>query len=215
MIFILGHAYQGAAGMLRIVPVSVGLTLIFLLSGSLWPGIILHALADLAGGAVFQILNRIVSSPGPPPSPRAASLTDSLPRESRLSITQHHHVALVLLHLLRRGLVLADAVAGRPVLRQEPGACARKVSRRRVMGRRWEQHGELLWEEVEIDAVACARAFIIGSYVVRSFVCRSFAGITALTRHRVLSPRRHRGLHLAISSIAIRFKCSRLPLNRC
>lgn len=57
VIFILGHAYQGAAGMLRIVPVSVGLTLIFLLSGSLWPGIILHALADLAGGAVFQILN--------------------------------------------------------------------------------------------------------------------------------------------------------------
>ncbi|WP_412546863.1 CPBP family intramembrane glutamic endopeptidase [Maricaulis sp. MIT060901] len=57
VIFILGHAYQGVAGMLRIVPISIGLTLVFLLSGSLWPGIILHALADLVGGAVFQILN--------------------------------------------------------------------------------------------------------------------------------------------------------------
>ena len=44
VIFILGHAYQGVAGMLRIVPISVGL-------------VILHALADLVGGAVFQILN--------------------------------------------------------------------------------------------------------------------------------------------------------------
>lgn len=57
-VFVVGHAYQGMAGMLRILPISIGLTVIFLLSGSLWPCIILHALTDLVGGAVFQILHK-------------------------------------------------------------------------------------------------------------------------------------------------------------
>ena len=57
LIFVLGHAYQGPAGMLRIVPISIVLTTIFVLSGSLWPAIILHAVTDLVGGALFQIVN--------------------------------------------------------------------------------------------------------------------------------------------------------------
>ena len=57
-VFVVGHAYQGMAGMLRILPISIGLTVILLLSGSLWPCIILHALTDLVGGAVFQILHK-------------------------------------------------------------------------------------------------------------------------------------------------------------
>lgn len=54
-IFVLGHSYQGPSGMLRILPVSIILTLTYVLSGSLWPGIILHAFVDLAGGGLFQI----------------------------------------------------------------------------------------------------------------------------------------------------------------
>ncbi|WP_300553148.1 CPBP family intramembrane glutamic endopeptidase [Maricaulis sp.] len=54
-LFVLGHSYQGPAGMLRILPISIILTMTYVLSGSLWPGIILHAFVDLAGGGLFQI----------------------------------------------------------------------------------------------------------------------------------------------------------------
>ncbi|WP_300530680.1 CPBP family intramembrane glutamic endopeptidase [Maricaulis sp.] len=54
-VFIAGHSYQGPSGMLRILPISVILTLVYLLSGSLWPGIVLHAVVDLAGGGLFRI----------------------------------------------------------------------------------------------------------------------------------------------------------------
>ena len=50
VLFIGGHFYQGPSGMLRILPISVILTLMFVLSGSLIPGIILHALVDVFGG---------------------------------------------------------------------------------------------------------------------------------------------------------------------
>lgn len=54
-LFVLAHSYQGPTGMLRILPISLILTLTYVLSGSLWPGIILHAFVDLAGGGLFQI----------------------------------------------------------------------------------------------------------------------------------------------------------------
>ena len=57
--FILGHAYQGMQGMIRILPVSVILTVIYVLSGSLWPGIVLHVAVDvLSGLMVWAILPR-------------------------------------------------------------------------------------------------------------------------------------------------------------
>lgn len=49
-LFIGGHFYQGVSGMLRILPISVILTLMFVLTGSLVPGIVLHALVDVFGG---------------------------------------------------------------------------------------------------------------------------------------------------------------------
>lgn len=52
-LFILGHSYQGLRGMVRIFPISFVLTLMFVLSGSLWPGIVLHTLVDAAGGAII------------------------------------------------------------------------------------------------------------------------------------------------------------------
>ncbi|MEQ9314994.1 MAG: CPBP family intramembrane glutamic endopeptidase, partial [Henriciella sp.] len=51
-VFVLAHAYQGWKGMLRILPISVILTLVFVLSGSLWPGILLHIFVDILGGHI-------------------------------------------------------------------------------------------------------------------------------------------------------------------
>lgn len=55
LVFTLGHTYQGVSGMLRVVPIAAVLTLVFLLCGSLWPAILLHAVIDLVGGALFRI----------------------------------------------------------------------------------------------------------------------------------------------------------------
>jgi hypothetical protein len=55
-LFVGAHVYQGLTGMVRILPASTVLTLIFLLSGSLWPGIVLHTVVDVAGGEMMWIL---------------------------------------------------------------------------------------------------------------------------------------------------------------
>tara|TARA_R110000744_G_scaffold84678_3_gene165672 strand:+ start:29062 stop:29802 length:741 start_codon:yes stop_codon:yes gene_type:complete len=54
-LFVLGHAYQGLHGMLNTVPITIGLTLIFLVGDSLWPVIVLHILADVAAGVLFRV----------------------------------------------------------------------------------------------------------------------------------------------------------------
>lgn len=53
VLFVAFHAYQGASGMLRILPITIVLTLIVVLSGSLWPAIALHIAADVIGGALL------------------------------------------------------------------------------------------------------------------------------------------------------------------
>jgi len=53
MIFILFHAYQGAAGMIRIIPITGVLTALVLLGGSLWPAILVHVVVDMVGGIVL------------------------------------------------------------------------------------------------------------------------------------------------------------------
>lgn len=53
LIFVGAHVYQGVSGMKRILPISLALTAIFLLTGSLLPVIVLHALVDVAGGAMM------------------------------------------------------------------------------------------------------------------------------------------------------------------
>lgn len=47
------HAYQGPLGILRTAALGFLLAAGFLLSGSLWPGIVAHATIDLLGGLVF------------------------------------------------------------------------------------------------------------------------------------------------------------------
>jgi hypothetical protein len=58
ILFILAHAYQGAAGLLRVIPFAVLLTIVFLVGGSLWPVMLLHVAADLVGAEVFRLAGR-------------------------------------------------------------------------------------------------------------------------------------------------------------
>ena len=59
VLFLTAHAYQGVSGIVRILPVSVVLTLCYVLSGSLWPGIVLHVAVDvLSGVMVWLVLPR-------------------------------------------------------------------------------------------------------------------------------------------------------------
>ena len=57
-LFILAHAYQGVTGMMRIAPISIALAAIFVISGSLWPVIVLHIAVDAIGGGLFAITDR-------------------------------------------------------------------------------------------------------------------------------------------------------------
>lgn len=54
-VFVLAHAYQGVTGMLRILPISIAMAVIFVIGGSLWPVMILHALADALAGGILAI----------------------------------------------------------------------------------------------------------------------------------------------------------------
>ena len=57
-LFLLGHAYQGPKGMVRLIPVSLALTVVFVLSGSLWPAIILHVFVDSGAGALMKLIQK-------------------------------------------------------------------------------------------------------------------------------------------------------------
>lgn len=53
VIFVLFHAYQGVAGMVRIIPITVILTGLVALGGTLWPAILVHIVVDMVGGIVL------------------------------------------------------------------------------------------------------------------------------------------------------------------
>ncbi len=60
--FALGHSYQGLTGILRTGIMGLVFVLIFAISGSLWPGIILHAFIDIASGLLGWLAVRDESS---------------------------------------------------------------------------------------------------------------------------------------------------------
>lgn len=62
LLFGLGHAYQGWKGMLSTTIGGLALGLVFLLSGSLIPGVILHALMDLQVAYVLRPLSGSATS---------------------------------------------------------------------------------------------------------------------------------------------------------
>jgi len=53
VIFILFHAYQGMAGMIRIIPITIVLTALVMVGGTLWPAILVHVVVDMVGGLVL------------------------------------------------------------------------------------------------------------------------------------------------------------------
>jgi uncharacterized protein len=58
VIFAAGHSYQGMSGILRTGILGVMLTVVLAISGSLWPGIVLHALIDISSGAIAWLVLR-------------------------------------------------------------------------------------------------------------------------------------------------------------
>ncbi len=76
--FTLPHAYQGLAGMARVLPTGAVLTAIVLLGGSLWPAILAHIVVDMTAGLTFAILDRFEASdaaaePEPEPDERVTA----------------------------------------------------------------------------------------------------------------------------------------------
>lgn len=53
--FIGFHTYQGVSGMIRIIPITIGLTVLVVVSGSLWPAIVVHIAADVVGGLYLYL----------------------------------------------------------------------------------------------------------------------------------------------------------------
>lgn len=58
-IFSLGHAYQGAMGMLRVAGVGAVLTAVVWLAGSVWPAVILHIAVDVSSGRTVLLLKQL------------------------------------------------------------------------------------------------------------------------------------------------------------
>ena len=57
-LFAIGHAYQGWQGVLRTGVVGLSFTLVMVVSNSLWPAIVLHAIVDVAGGMMAWLALR-------------------------------------------------------------------------------------------------------------------------------------------------------------
>lgn len=55
--FTLGHLYQGPQGLVRVFGLSVLFTGLYLLCGSIWPLMIIHAAVDLTAAGVFRLID--------------------------------------------------------------------------------------------------------------------------------------------------------------
>lgn len=58
LLFSLAHYYQGWKAVVKIWGFSLGLGLIFMISGSLWPVMIIHFIVDFGGGCLAMYLGR-------------------------------------------------------------------------------------------------------------------------------------------------------------
>lgn len=64
VVFAAGHSYQGIKGFFASGAIGIFLTLVVLISGSLWPAIALHALFDIGQGLVTWLVLRRTRSEG-------------------------------------------------------------------------------------------------------------------------------------------------------
>jgi membrane protease YdiL (CAAX protease family) len=58
VVFATGHAYQGKEGLVRSSGAAVLFTFMFWFTGSIWPGILIHALVDIVGGTIGYLILR-------------------------------------------------------------------------------------------------------------------------------------------------------------
>ncbi|MBV9007678.1 MAG: CPBP family intramembrane metalloprotease [Verrucomicrobia bacterium] len=58
IVFALGHSYQGVSGIVRTAILGAVMTLVFAISNSLWPAILLHALIDIGSGLIAWLVLR-------------------------------------------------------------------------------------------------------------------------------------------------------------
>jgi uncharacterized protein len=73
VLFGIGHAYQGAAGVLKTTTVGMVMAALYVYSGSLWPSIVLHAALDVHGGALgYEALRRTEPWAGSEPASSAS-----------------------------------------------------------------------------------------------------------------------------------------------
>jgi membrane protease YdiL (CAAX protease family) len=83
VVFGLGHAYQGAAGVLKTGVVGLVLALLTVFSGSLWVAMVLHAALDLTSGRLMRAGLRAApggdAGPQPPQSQGPALNTPNVP----------------------------------------------------------------------------------------------------------------------------------------
>ena len=64
VVFAVAHVYQGVGGLLRTGAVGGLLTLVVLISGSLFPAMAFHALVDIGQGLVAWVVFRKVQGEG-------------------------------------------------------------------------------------------------------------------------------------------------------
>lgn len=73
VLFGIGHAYQGTAGVLKTTGVGLVMAALYGYCGSLWPSIVLHTAIDVQSGAVgYEALSRTESESTMTPSSRTA-----------------------------------------------------------------------------------------------------------------------------------------------
>ena len=56
VVFAAGHAYQGREGLLRTGAAAVAFTFLYWFTGSIWPGMVIHALVDILGGTIGYLI---------------------------------------------------------------------------------------------------------------------------------------------------------------
>jgi len=77
--FLVAHAYQGLSGMLRILPITVLMTAVFLIGGSLWPAILIHIAVDAGAGLLVAIVDAHRDADDAHPDEAAETATTALP----------------------------------------------------------------------------------------------------------------------------------------
>ena len=64
LVFAAGHLYQDRQSLMKVLLVGAGLSVLVILSGSVWPAVVLHAAIDLASGRTLMLAKQVTGGPG-------------------------------------------------------------------------------------------------------------------------------------------------------